>query len=167
MMRAAPLAVVLLGLNQPIYAQVTPAQFVDQNWVVSETTSPVDYSPLIMATNLSRPSAKDGPASLIIRCRGKRAELALTTNGSWGPANFKRVTYQINDQSPVQQGWTPSPDGRSATLRTDVIGFVRALPDTGYVLIRVYGSEAVPYEATFQLSGLGAVRRRLAVCTEN
>src|SRR5580765_4219764 len=116
MMRAAPLAVVLLGLNQPLYAQVTPAQFVDQNWVVSETTSPVDYSPLITATNLSRPSAKEGPASLIIRCRGKRAELALTTDGSWGPTNFKRVTYQINDQSPVQQRWTPSPDGRSATL---------------------------------------------------
>jgi hypothetical protein len=164
MMRAAPLTVVLLGLT--LYIQLTPAQFVDQNWVVSETTSPVDYSPLIMATNLSRPSAKDGSSSLIIRCRGKRLELTLTTNGSWGPANFKRVTHQINDQSPVQQRWMLSPDGRSVSLRTDVIGFVRALPDTGYVLIRVYASEAIPYETTFQLAGLGAVRRRLAVCTE-
>ena len=166
-MRAALLTVVLLGQNQTLYAQVAAVQSVDQNWVVSETTSPVDYSPLVIARNFSRPSAKDGPSSLIVRCRGKRAEVALTTNGSWVPTNFKGVTYQINKQSPVQQNWTLSPDGRSVSLRTDVIGFVRALPDTGYALIRVYGSEAVPYETTFQLSGLGAIRRRLAVCTEN
>jgi hypothetical protein len=165
MMRLAPLTLMLLGLNQPVYAQAVLGQF--QNWVVSETTSPVDYSPLIMATNSSRPSAKDSPTSLIIRCRGKHAELALNTNGSWGPSNFKRVTYQINERSPVQQRWTLSPDGRSISLSVDVVGFVRALPDTGYLLFRVYGSEAVPYESTFQLSGLGAVRRRLAVCTEN
>jgi len=50
-------------------------------WIVSETTSPIDYSPIATATIASRKVA-DGPVmQLSIRCRGRRTELALT-----GPA---------------------------------------------------------------------------------
>src|ERR1700729_2574852 len=40
-----------------------------RSWVVSETMSPLDYSPIITATTSSEPVAKDAPATFIIRCR--------------------------------------------------------------------------------------------------
>src|SRR5215475_6846764 len=41
----------------------------DDNWLISETTSPVDYSPIVTATTVSR-SGSDGAAmQLAIHCR--------------------------------------------------------------------------------------------------
>src|SRR6266850_3616262 len=56
-------------------------QPVDTAWVVSETTSPVDYSPLITAVIRSTSSVKDAPSTLAVRCRGLRTELLLRTEG--------------------------------------------------------------------------------------
>src|SRR6266850_421380 len=58
-------------------------QPVDTAWVVSETTSPVDYSPLITAVIRSTSSVKDAPSTLTVRCRGLRTELQLRTEGAW------------------------------------------------------------------------------------
>ena len=44
----------------------------DTDWVVSETTSPVDYSPLVTAFIRSTSQVKDAPNTLTIRCLGKR-----------------------------------------------------------------------------------------------
>src|ERR1019366_7002513 len=60
-----------------------PAKPPDTNWVVSETTSPVDYSPLITAAIRSTSGEKDAPNTLAIRCRQLRAELLLRTEGTW------------------------------------------------------------------------------------
>src|SRR5262249_46901620 len=53
------------------------------DWVVSETTSPVDYSPQVSASNRSRASAENAPSSFTIRCRLRRIELSVSTAGSW------------------------------------------------------------------------------------
>jgi hypothetical protein len=52
------------------------------NWIISETTSPVDYSPQIVAATKARPSAQDAPASLAIRCGARRTQLTISTVGS-------------------------------------------------------------------------------------
>src|SRR4029077_16089480 len=50
------------------------------NWIVSETTSPVNYTPIVTATTPSRGS--DGSSmQLAIHCRGGRTELLVS-----GPA---------------------------------------------------------------------------------
>ena len=167
MIRAKPMALVLSSLSQRVCAELASAQPKGENWVISETTSPVDYSPLITAVNLSHATVKDAPSSLAIRCRGERTELAVATTGSWLPSKYNdfRVIYQINDQAPVEQRWAASTGGRSAIFRGDAIRFLQALPDSGHISIRVYGSQAIPHEATFHLAGLDAVRRRVAaVC---
>src|SRR4051794_34500241 len=52
-----------------------PAQPQGSNWVVSETTSPVDYRPQVSALTTAHVTSKDAPASLAIQCRARRTDL--------------------------------------------------------------------------------------------
>src|SRR6185312_8349411 len=46
-------------------------------WVISQTTSPVDYAPIATATTSSHKLADGSALQLSIRCRGGRTDLAL------------------------------------------------------------------------------------------
>ncbi len=95
-------------------------QPVDTAWVVSETTSPVDYSPLITAVIRSTSSVKDAPSTLAVRCRGLRTELLLRTEGAWRAARGSEIQvddYQINDQPFVRLPWAVSADGKTASYK--------------------------------------------------
>ena len=96
----------------------------DRAWVVSETTSPVDYSPLITAVIHSTSSAKDAPNTLAVRCRGPRTELLLRTMGTWRSTHASeiQVDYQIDDQPFVRLQWTVSADGKTASYKDDAVG---------------------------------------------
>ena len=134
------------------------------NWVISETTSPVDYSPLITAAISSASPVKNAPSSFAIRCRGQRIDLLVSTAGSWRPASngeFK-VAYQIDDQPTVEQQWAALAGGRGATLRGDVNQLLRQLREGGRLLIRVHDWQGPAYEAVFQISGLDVVREKMA-----
>ncbi|WP_245266269.1 hypothetical protein [Bradyrhizobium sp. WSM1743] len=62
----------------------------DDNWLVSETTSPVDYSPIVTATT-SSVSGPDGAAmQLAIHCRRGRTEVTVA-----GPALSPRASEYI------------------------------------------------------------------------
>src|SRR5258707_10854001 len=52
------------------------------NWIISETTSPVDYQPQVAALTTALPSSRDAPSSLAIHCRAHRRELIISTTGS-------------------------------------------------------------------------------------
>jgi hypothetical protein len=141
-----------------------PAQSSGGNWVISETTSPVDYSPQITAVISSGSAVKDAPSSFTIRCRGQRTELLVTTTGSWRTSSsvFKVVT-RINGQSAVEGWW--SAGGRGAIFRGDANQFLQSLRDGGRLSISVYDAQGVAHEATFPMSGLDHVRRKIAaVC---
>jgi hypothetical protein len=132
---------------------------------ISETTSPVDYSPQITAALSSESTVKDAPSSFAMRCRGARTELLVSTAGSWRPSGngeFK-VSYRINDQPAVEERWAAVAGGRSAVFQgSDVIQFLRSLPERGRISIRVYDWQGPPHDATFQFSGLDDVRRKIA-----
>jgi hypothetical protein len=51
------------------------------NWIVSETTSPVNYTPIVTATASSRGGPDGSLMKLAIYCRGGRTELVVS-----GPA---------------------------------------------------------------------------------
>jgi hypothetical protein len=141
-----------------------PAQPNGGSWVISETTSPVDYSPQVTAAIASETAVKDAPSSFAIRCRGQRTEVLVSTLGSWRPSNsgeFK-VVYRINDQPAVEGRWASFGSGRGAVFKGDVIQFLRSLPELGRISISVYDWQGSAHEATFQLSGLGDVRRKIA-----
>jgi hypothetical protein len=140
-------------------------QPVDTAWVVSETTSPVDYSPLITAVIHSTSSVKDAPNTLAVRCRGLRTELLLRTTGTWRAthANEVQVDYQINDQFFVRLPWTVSADGKTASYKDDAVGLLRSLPEGARLKISVFDRPGPGQEATFQLTGLDSVRKKIGL----
>jgi cell division septation protein DedD len=146
--------------------EVTPDAVQPQgpNWIISETTSPVDYRPQIAALTTARASSQDGPSSLAIHCRAQRTELIISTTGSWKLATDGevKVVYRINEEPPVEQRWRPAETGKSLALQGDVVRFLRSMPDSGQILIKVYAGKAPPSESTFQLVGLDPVRRKIA-----
>ena len=137
----------------------------DTNWIVSETTSPVDYSPLITAVIRSTTSLQDAPNTLAIRCRGLRTEVLLRTEGTWRASRSSKVQvdYQINDQPLVRLQWITSTDGKTASYRDDAVGFLQSLPEGARLKINVLDRAGPGHEATFQLAGLDAVRKKIAV----
>ena len=148
--------------DQSIQSSVPPAE---GSWIISETTSPVDYSPIITAATLSQSNAKDAPTTFAIRCRGQRTDLLVSTEGSWRASrvNELQVDYRINDQPAVRMQWIASPDGRAAIFKDDVVRFLRSLPDRGRITISVFDWEGPAHDATFQLTGLDAIRQKIAV----
>jgi hypothetical protein len=142
-----------------------PAKPQDTNWIVSETTSPVDYSPLITVVIHSTTSLQDAPNTLAIRCRGLRTEVLLRTEGTWRASRSSKVQvdYQISDQPLVRLQWITSADGKTASYGDDAVGFFQSLPEGARLKINVLDRAGPGHEATFQLAGLDAVRKRIAV----
>jgi hypothetical protein len=143
-------------------AQNQPA---DTAWIVSETTSPVDYSPLTTAMIHSTSSVKDAPSTLTVRCHAPRTELLLGTEGAWRAthANEVQVDYRIDDQPFVRLQWTVSADGKSARYKGDAVGLLQSLPEGARLKISVFDREGLSQEATFQLTGLDSVRKRIGL----
>ena len=145
-------------------AQNQPA---DTAWVVSETTSPVDYAPLTMAVINATSSVENAPNTLAVRCHQARTELLLRTEGAWRAtrASEVQVDYGINDQPVVRLQWTVSPDGKTASYKGDAVGLLRSLPEGAPLKISVFDWPGVGQEATFQLTGLDSVRKKIgAAC---
>jgi hypothetical protein len=142
-----------------------PAKPQDPDWIVSETTSPVDYSPLVTAVIRSTTSLQDAPNTLVIRCLGPRTEVLLRTEGTWraSRASKVQVDYQIDDQPLVRLQWTTSADGKTASYGNDAVGFLQSLPEGARLKIKVLDKAGPGPEATFQLAGLDAVRKKIAV----
>jgi hypothetical protein len=147
----------------PASAQIQPA---DTAWVVSETTSPVDYAPLITAAIHPTSGVKDAPNTLAVRCRGSRTELLLRTEGAWraSRASEVQVDHQINDQPSVRLQWTVSADGKTASYKDDAVELLRSLPEGARLKISVFVRQEGPgQEATFQLTGLDGVRKKIGL----
>jgi hypothetical protein len=136
-------------------------------WLVSETTSPVDYSPQVSASSLSHATAEDAPASLNVRCRLQRVELAVSTAGRWKASSNDqlRVAYRIDQRPKVEGLWIAARDGRTASFKGDTLQLLQSLPDSGLMSISVFDGQGRAHEAAFQLNGLAAVRQKvLAAC---
>jgi hypothetical protein len=137
----------------------------DPNWIISETTSPVDYAPVMTAAIRLPFTVKHAPNTFAIRCRGGRTELLVRTEGTWRASRTRevQVDYQINDQPLVKLTWTASPDGKTAIYRDDAVGLLQSLPDGARLKISVLDEPGPSHEAMFQLTGLDAVREKIAV----
>jgi hypothetical protein len=135
-----------------------------RSWIVSETTSPLDYSPMITASTSSQSVATDAPATFMIRCRGQRTDLLVSTEGSWraSRANELQVDLRVDDQPAVTMQWIASSDGRTAMFKGDAVRFVRSLPGGGRITVSVFDWQGTAHEASFQLTGLDAIRQKIA-----
>jgi hypothetical protein len=145
-------------------APARPAPGTDK-WIVSETTSPVDYTPIVTATAFARGSPNGSSMQLSIRCRAGRTELVVTGSAfSRGREDYV-ISYRINDDQPVQLAAAPPSSGTGVAFTGDVVRLLQSLPEQGEVAIRLVSRAGAAQEGHFLLGGLKSARERIAaVC---
>jgi hypothetical protein len=132
------------------------------NWIVSETTSPVDYTPIVTATTSSRGGSNGSSMQLSILCRGGRTELvvagpALSRSG----ADFA-ISYRVNDGQPVQLAAGSPSFGTGAAFTGDVVRLLQSLPEEGDIAVRLSARTGAAQDGYFSLGGLKTVREKVA-----
>jgi hypothetical protein len=147
-------------LSRAIAPPARPAQGEDK-WVLSETTSPVDYAPIVAATTSSRGGSSGSSMQLSIHCRGGRTELVVA-----GPALSRggdyAISYRINDDQPVHLAASSPSFGAGVAFTGDVVRLLQSLPDEGEIAVRLSTRAGAAQDAYFLLGGLKMVRQKLA-----
>jgi hypothetical protein len=133
------------------------------NWIVSETTSPLDYTPVAIATASSGGGPDGATLQLSIQCRGGRTDLVIA-----GPALTRRgenyvVSYAVDDGQPVVVAAGTPASGTGVAIKGDVVRLLASLPDRGDVTFRVTARQGPTLEGRYALAGLKTVRDRLTV----
>jgi hypothetical protein len=132
------------------------------NWVISETTSPVNYAPIVTASAYSR-GGPDGPLmKLSIYCRGGRTELAVSGPAVSGSGADYAISYRVNDRPPVQLAAGPPSFGSGAAFSGDVVRLLQSLPEEGRIAVRISNRSGAVQEGIFLLGGLKTVREKMA-----
>jgi hypothetical protein len=135
------------------------------NWIISLTTSPVDYSPVATATTSSRDGAGESGMTLSIRCHGGRNELIVAGPGVSGRGGDYSISYRVNDGQALQVAAAAPASGTGVAFGGDVVRLLQSLPDNGRLNIRLARRAGPALDAVFPLGGLDAVRAKLtAVC---
>jgi hypothetical protein len=133
------------------------------NWVLSVTTSPLDYTPIAIATASSTVGPDGSPMQVSIQCRSGRTELVVA-----GPALTRRaedyaVSYNIDKGEPVVVAAGTPASGPGVAIRGDVVRLLAALPERGVIAFAVAARQGAALEGRFDLASLKIVREKLAV----
>ena len=130
-------------------------------WIVSETRSPVDYSPVLIAT-ASSSAGPDGVLQLAIECRGGRTEMVIRSAPLMRRAEDHVVSYSINDGPSVTVTIGLSSSGSGIALKSDVAAFLKSLPADGAIAFRVANQQGKTLEGRYDLPGIKALVARIA-----
>ena len=130
------------------------------NWIVSETTSPVDYTPIVSA-NTSR-GADGSSMQLSFFCRNGRTEIVITGSALSRKGEDYAVTYSINGNQPVRVAAGSPSFGTGVALQGDVVRLLQSFPDEGEIAIHLSTRTAAAVDQSFSLGGLKMVREKIA-----
>jgi hypothetical protein len=133
----------------------------DAAWQVSDEKSPLDDSPLLTASLRS----SDGKASLLMRCKDRKTEVAVTKWGFVKCGTDVRVVYRIDQEQAVETPWN-SHSSCVLAIAPSPIPFIRALTDQGKIYFRIFDHHDAPYDALFNIGKVSEVRSRLAEACE-
>jgi len=131
-------------------------------WIISETRSPIDYSPVAIAT-ASSSAGPDGVLQLSIQCRGGHSEMVIRSAPLMRRVEDHFVSYSINDAPPVAVSIGLSSSGSGIALKGDVAGFLKSLPTDGAISFRVAERRGGTLEGRYDLPGIKALVARMAV----
>jgi len=136
------------------------------NWIISQTTSPVDYSPVATATTSSNDgAAAESAMKLSIRCRRGRTELVVAGPGISGRGDGYAISYRVNDGQQVKIAAALPASGMGVAFGGDVVRLLQALPDSGSLSIQLTPRMGTALDAVFSLGGLETVLGKMAaVC---
>ena len=164
MKRALRLLPIALALVSGI-ASAQDATQPNSGWIVSQTTSPVDYSPIATATISSRKIAGSPLLRLSIRCRAGRSELAVSGPEITDPGDHYFVSYRVNDGQSVQFGGVAAAFGDGVAFKGDAGALVRSLPAGGELAVLIMSVKGSSQQGIFSLNGLETLRAKIgATC---
>jgi hypothetical protein len=154
--------------SQPPPTPSPPAEATSESplvteWIVSETTSPLDYSPVAIARPTSTGMDPRG-LQISIQCRAGRSELVLTAGSPFArrPEEYL-FTYSANGSAPVALPLAAATTGPGLAVRADPDRVLNALPPTGGVTFRLVQPNGPSVETRYALGQLKAVTLRIAV----
>jgi len=154
-----------LDRASPTTASAVRLMLASDDWVVSQTTSPVDYSPIATATTSSRRLADSPSMQLSIRCRGGRTEVVVTGPAISGRGDSYLVSYRVNGGQPVQFAGAASAFGDGVAFKGDVVTLLQSLPQDGELAVRLVPLMGAELNGIFPLDGLDTLRARIgATC---
>ena len=148
-------------LSRSMGSPARPAPAND-NWTISETTSPVDYMPFVVAVTPSLDGAEGSAMRLSIYCRNGRTELVVAGPAISGRGEDYIASYRVNGGQPVQiPGGAPS-FGSGVAFKGEVVRLLQSLPDEGEIAVRLSPRTGVARDGSFSIGGLKMVREKLA-----
>jgi hypothetical protein len=134
-------------------------------WIVSQTTSPVDYAPIATATTSSREASGGAALQLSIRCRGGRTELALAGSAISGRAEDYIISYRVNGGEPVQAAAAAPAFGAGIAFKGDPVALLQSFPSDGVLDVHLSPRVGAALDGVFYLVGLETVRAKIeAAC---
>jgi hypothetical protein len=145
-------------LSRAIAEPTRPAEA--DSWVVSQTTSPIDYSPIVSASAASQGASS--AMQLAIYCRSGRTELKVTAPELSRKADEYALTYSINGNRPIQVAAVQPASGAGAAFSGDVVRLLGSLPDQGELAIQLSSRSGKTLAGSFSLGGLKTVRDKIA-----
>ena len=148
-------------LSRKIAPPAAPAAGSD-NWIVSETTSPVDYTPIVSATAFSTGGSDGSSMHLSIHCRGGRTELVVAGPTVSRSGRDHVISYRVNDGQPVQLAAGSPSFGTGAAFTGDIVRLLQSLPENGHIAVRISARGGATQDGRFSLGGLKTVREKLA-----
>ena len=132
------------------------------DWIVSETTSPLDYTPVVIATALSSGGPDGTILQFSIQCRGGRTDLVISGPALQGRGEDSVVSYVVNNGQPVVIAAGTPASKIGVAIRGDVVRLLASLPDQGEISFRVTPRQGAALDGRYDLAGLKIVRVRLA-----
>lgn len=148
-------------LPQPAKVPARPAGDAE-GWIISETTSPVDYTPIVTATAFAQGNPNAALKQLSIHCRGGRTEMVIGGPALASGNDDYALSYRLDDGQLVQAAAGKPSYGTGVAFRGDVVGLLLSLPGDGDITIRVTARGGAAHDGNFSLAGLKAARERVA-----
>jgi hypothetical protein len=132
-----------------------------REWIISETTSPLDYSPVAIARSTS-PEKDNLDLLLSIQCRAGRSELVLAaSNPLAGRAEEYLFTYSVNGSASLALPLTAAATGSGLAVKADPARLLNSLPPAGEIVFRLAHARGPSLEGRYALDQLRAVTLRL------
>jgi hypothetical protein len=133
-----------------------------EEWIVSQTTSPLDYSPIAVASAMAKAGPDGAFLQLSIQCRGGRTELVLTSPSLVPQREDYAVSYSINGAPPILVLVAAAQSGTGLAIKGDVVQLLTSLPERGQIAFRAGPRQGRAVEGRYALPGLKSVVNKLA-----
>jgi len=126
-------------------------------WVYTESASPVDDSPQLMAVMAGDPD----DAALIFRCRENKTEAIFLPGSFFFASGRADVLMRINSEPPETLSWSVGTNNKALFI-SPAPDFIRLLPDNGKLFLRATGFQGKQADGIFNLADVSVARDRIA-----